>query len=110
MLFRSELNDRDLSLDVLGDLKSDNENTIVGGISSINKVMNDIPKVKPVVDDKNEIDHSFYTSSMSFKEDDFDDIKEIKNKLKKNNFWMKMMLVILFLVIVVVAVLVFVLI
>lgn len=101
-----ELNDRDLSLDVLGDLKSNNENTIVGGISSINKVMHDIPKVKPIVDDKNEIDHSFYTSSMSFNDDDFDDIKEIKNKLKKNNFWMKTMIIILCLVILVVAVLV----
>lgn len=105
-----ELNDRDLSLDVLGDLKSNNDDTIVGGISSINKVMHDIPKVKTITDDKNEIDHSFYTSSMSFNEDDFDDIKEIKKKLKKNNFWMKTMLVILFLVIIVIVVLVFVLI
>lgn len=101
-----DLNDRDLSLDVLGDLKSNNENTIVGGISSINKVMHDIPKVKPIVEEKNEIDNSFYTSSMSFKDEDFDDIKEIKNKLKKNNFWMKTMIVILCLVILVIIILV----
>ncbi len=101
-----DLNDRDLSLDVLGDLKSNNENTIVGGISSINRVMNDVPKVKPIIEEKNEIDHSFYTSSMSFKEEDFDDIKEIKNKLKKNNFWMKTMIIILCIVILVVVVVV----
>lgn len=101
-----DLNDRDLSLDVLGDLKSNNENTIVGGISSINKVMNDVPKVKPIIEEKNEIDHSFYTSSMSFKAEDFDDIKEIKNKLKKNNFWMKTIIIILCIVILVVVVVV----
>lgn len=105
-----ELNDRDLSLDVLGDLKSNNENTIVGGISSINKVMHDIPKVKPVIEEKNEIDDSFYTSSMSFKDEDFDDIKDIKNKLKKNNFWMKTILIILGIVIVVIITLVLILI
>ena len=36
---------------------------------------------------KNEIDKSFYTSSMNFNDEDFDDIKEIKNiiiKLKIN--------------------------
>ncbi len=104
-----DLNDRDLSLDLLGDLKSNNENTIVGGISSINKVMHDIPKVKPEVEEKNEIDKSFYTSSMSFNEDDFDDIKEIKSKLKKNNFWMKAMVISLFIVVIVVIVLILVL-
>lgn len=105
-----ELNDRDLSLDLLDDLKSNNENTIVGGIDSINKVIHDIPKVKPEVDEKNEIDKSFYTSSMSFKDEDFDDIKEIKSKLKKNNFWMKTMVITSCIVIIAIIILVVVLI
>lgn len=105
-----DLNDRDLSLDLLGDLKSNNENTIVGGIDSINRVMSDIPKVKKEIEENNEIDKSFYTSSMSFNDDDFDDIKEIKNKLKKNNFWMKAMIITLCIVIIAVIVLVVVLI
>lgn len=106
----NDLNDRDLSLDLLDDLRSNNDNTIVEGINSINKVMHDIPKVKPEIDDKNEIDKSFYTSSMSFNDEDFDEIKEIKNKLNKNNFWMKTILIILGIVIVVIIVLVLVMI
>lgn len=105
-----DLNDRDLSLDLLDDLKSNNDNTIVGGINSINKVIYDIPKVKSYVEDKNEIDKSFYTSSMSFNDEDFDEIKEIKSKLNKNNFWMKTILIILGIVIVVIIVLVLILI
>lgn len=101
-----DLNDRDLSLDLLDDLKSNNENTIVGGISSINKVIQDVPKVKPEVEEKNEIDKSFYTSSMNFSENDFDDIKEIKSKLKKNNFWMKAMVITSCIVIIAVVILV----
>lgn len=83
------LNDRDLSLDLLDDLKSNNDDTIVGGIDSINKVMHDVPKIKSEVEESNEIDKSFYTASNSFKVGDFDEIKDIKNSLKKNNFWMK---------------------
>lgn len=100
-----QLNDRDLSLDLLGDLKSNDDNTVVGGINSINKVMNDIPKEKVVVEEKNEIDKSFYTSSMSFNEDDFDELKEIKSKLKKNNLMMKLIVLILCIVVIVVVIL-----
>lgn len=106
----SDLNDRDLSLDLLGDLKSDNENTIVGGIDSINKVMHDIPKVKLEEKENNEIDKSFYTSSLSFNETDFDDIKEIKNKIRKNNLLIKGLTIGFIFIVVIVVILVFIII
>lgn len=106
----NDLNDRDLSLGLLDDLKSNNENTVVGGIDSINRVMHDIPKVKLDDSEKNEIDKSFYTSSMNFNDEDFDDIKEIKNKLKKNNSLMKIMIVGIVLIVIIAIVLILILI
>lgn len=106
----SNLNDRDLSLDLLGDLKSNNDDTIVGGIDSINKVMHEIPKVSMPENEKNEIDKSFYTSSLSFSDEDFDDIKEIKNKIKKNNALIKALTIGFVFVVIVVIILVFVII
>lgn len=106
----NDLNDRDLSLGLLGDLKSGNENTVVGGIDSINKVMHDIPKVKLDDSEKNEIDRSFYTSSMNFNDEDFDDIKEIKNKLRKNNSLMKIMIVGIALIVIIAIILILILI
>ena len=99
-----------MSLGLLGDLKSGNENTVVGGIDSINKVMHDIPKVKLDDSEKNEIDRSFYTSSMNFNDEDFDDIKEIKNKLRKNNSLMKIMIVGIALIVVIAIILILILI
>lgn len=106
----NDLNDRDLSLGLLDDLKSNNENTVVGGIDSINRVMHDIPKVKLADSEKNEIDKSFYTSSMNFNDEDFDDIKEIKNKLKKNNSLMKIMIVGIVLIVIIAIILILILI
>ena len=99
-----------MSLGLLDDLKSNNENTVVGGIDSINRVMHDIPKVKLDDSEKNEIDKSFYTSSMNFNDEDFDDIKEIKNKLKKNNSLMKIMIVGIVLIVIIAIILILILI
>ena len=103
------LNDSELSLDLLGDLKSNDDNTMIGGIDSIDRVMKDIPKTKKDDDDVQEFDKSFYTSSLSFNENDFDEIKEIKNKLKKNNFMIKTISIILCVIVIIVIVLVLIL-
>ena len=105
-----QLNDSELSLDLLEDLKSDDDNTKVVGIDSINKVINDVPKITKEFEENNEFDKSFYTSSLSFNEDDFDEIKELKKKLNKNNFWMKSISIILCVIVVIVIVLVIILI
>ena len=72
--------------------------------------MHDIPKVKLDDSEKNEIDRSFYTSSMNFNDEDFDDIKEIKNKLRKNNSLMKIMIVGIALIVIIAIILILILI
>lgn len=104
-----ELNDRDLSLNLLDDLKSNDDDTIVGGIDSIDRVLNDVPKFKQDIEEKNEIDKSFYTSSMSFSPDDFDELQEIKSKLHKNNLLVKILAIILSIVVLIIIILVLVL-
>ena len=101
----SNINDKDLSLDLLNDLKSNNDNTVVGGISSIDKVLNDVPK-KNISVDEDGIDKSFYTSSMNFNEDDFDELNSLKKSVKKNNLLIKILVIALSLIALIVLVLI----
>lgn len=48
-----------------------------------------------------EIDKSFYTNSMGFKDEDFEDLKQIKDDVKRNNILTKVLIFILLLVIIV---------
>ena len=50
---------------------------------------------------KEELDKSFYTSSMGFSDDDFEDLKQIKDDVKTNNILTKILIVILVLIILV---------
>lgn len=49
----------------------------------------------------NNIDKSFYTSSLGFTSNDFDDLKEIKNDIKKNSLLTKILLFVLLVILVV---------
>lgn len=97
-----DLNDRDLSLNLLNDLKSDDENTQVAGIETVNEILEAKEKYEKENKDDNfveenteKIDNSFYTASMQFDKEDFDDIEEIKTNLNKSNKLMKIITVIL---------------
>ncbi len=97
-----DLNDKDLSLNLLSDLKSDDENTQVAGIETVNEILEAKEKYEKENKDDNfveenteKIDNSFYTSSMKFDREDFDDIEEIKTNLNKNNKLMKIITIIL---------------
>ena len=46
------------------------------------------------------IDKSFFTSSMDFSSDDFEDLKEIKENIKKNNLLTKILLFILLVIVI----------
>lgn len=91
----NKLGDKDLSLDLLEELKSDN-NTIVGARGSNESFKNEIEKKKSELDD---IDKSFYTSNLGFDEKDFEQLSDIKSSLKKNNILITI-LVFFFLVVV----------
>lgn len=49
----------------------------------------------------NDIDKSFYTSSLGFTTDDFENLKEIKDDIKKNNFLTKALLFVLLVILLV---------
>ena len=64
------------------------------------------PQLKNEIEEKDttekepEIDRSFFTSSLGFTNDDFEDLKEMKDSLKTNNILTKILLFILLVVIV----------
>lgn len=96
----NKLGDRDLSLNLLEELKSD-DNTMIGAKGSNEIFKNEIEKSKNDTDD---IDKSFYTSSLNFGEKDFEQLNDIKSSLKKNNVLISI-LVFFFLVVVITGIL-----
>lgn len=97
-----DLNDRDLSLNLLNDLKSDDEDTKVAGIETVSEILEAKEKYEKENKDDNfiegnteKIDNSFYTSSMQFDKEDFDDIEELKENIKKGNKFVKIITVII---------------
>ena len=49
-------------------------------------------------DDKQNMDKSFFTSSLNFKEEDFDEIQEMGKSIKKNDTLMNILIFILLVV------------
>lgn len=92
----NQLGDKELSLDILKDLRSDG-NTIVEDSEIINSVLNEEEKTNEY-GEPTEIDKSFFTSSLNFKDEDFEELKEINTRLQKNNSLIKFLLIILILV------------
>lgn len=92
----NKLGDRELSLDVLESLKSDG-NTMVENPDIINSVINE-ELDEEEYNEPSEIDKSFFTSSLNFKDEDFEELKEINTRLKKNNSLIVFLLIILILV------------
>lgn len=81
-----DLNDNELSLNLLDNLKSD-DNTFITDLSD---------RIK---DKTEEMDTSFYTSSMNFNSSDFEELDGINENLKKKNIWI--IILIIFLIIIV---------
>ena len=90
----NSMTDKELSLDLLDDLKS-TENTSVADKDSIKKLLAEVKRNDEVKNEKQELDKSFYTSSLGFKEEDFEELNDIKNNLKTNNILIKILLTIL---------------
>ena len=86
-------------LGMFDDLKS---NTMVGDPSSIKKILEetkkseeDAPTVEQVVTGNlDNIDKTFYTSSFSFSDKDFEDLRSLDTSLKKNNKLIKVLIVV----------------
>lgn len=82
--------------DLLDDLKSICDPNLKNKIKE-QEENNDLQNTKLIQDN---IDKSFFTSSMDFSSEDFEDLKEIKENIKKNNLLTKVLLFILLVIIV----------
>lgn len=86
-------------LGIFDDLKS---NTMVGeDADAIKKVLNEAKEnsqededEQKVEADNNEIDKSFYTSSIVISDEDFEDLKKLDINIKKNNKLMKTLIIV----------------
>ena len=74
-------------------------NTMVGEASSIHKILEEEKNQQKKVDNTSEMDKSFFTSAMSFTDKDFEDLKNMGNRVKKNNILLIIMIVVILLVI-----------
>ncbi len=102
-LLNTLVNDDDLNaladtndVGLLDELKS---NTMVGDASSIKKIL-DEEKQNIKNENTMELDKSFYTSSFGFTATDFEELKNINHKIKKDNKFIIVLLVVLILLIV----------
>lgn len=90
----NSMNDEELSLDLLDDLKS-TENTTVVDKNSIKAILEEAKKEEMKKNQpKPELDKSFYTSSLNFKDEDFEELANLNTNLKKNNVLMKILLIV----------------
>lgn len=93
------IDDKELSLDMLSDLKSTGntivEKTNVGDL--LQEVQEAKDKYQPHDDDG--LDKSFYTSSLNFKDEDFEQLKDLQDSIDNNNKMIKVLFFLLFLVI-----------
>lgn len=94
----NKLSDQDLGLDMFSELKSSG-NTIVSGKESIKSILEEAKKLEQeknkVENTSHDLDKSFFTSSMKFKDEDFEQINELNKNVKKNNSILKLLLFIL---------------
>lgn len=98
----SELNQlatKELSLDMFDDLKSEN-NTIIEDKDAIKTLLEDAKneEIKKIRENE-EMDKSFYTSSLNFGESDFEQLSNINHNLKKNNVLIKILVFIILLLV-----------
>lgn len=96
----NKMEDQELSLGLLDDLKSD---TMVGDSKAIKAVLEEEKEMQKddnfIEDEKQGMDSTFFTSSLNFKDEDFDELQEMSRNLKKNNRLMKILVFILLVVI-----------
>lgn len=95
-----KIGDSELSLDLLKELKS--SNTMVGDSKSINAILKDVileEEKEKKKDEPDDIDKTFFTSSLNFNNNDFEELKNINSTLRKNNILIKILMFMLVVII-----------
>lgn len=89
----NKLSDQELGLNMFEDLKSDN-NTIIQSKDSIRSILEEVKKndEKKQENTNTNLDKSFFTSSMNFTDDDFEQIAELNKQIKKNSLTIKILI------------------
>lgn len=88
---------------LLDDLKS---NTMVGDATSIKRIIEEAKESEEKVEDNkhgnnlDSIDKSFYTSSLGFTDDDFEDLKNLDKNIKKHNTLLKVLIALVIIIII----------
>ena len=88
---------KDDGVGLLDELTSD---TMVGDASSIHKIIEDEKVEQKKMDNTSEMDKSFFTSTMSFSDEDFEEFKNMGKNVKKNNILIIILMIIMVLAIV----------
>lgn len=99
------INDDENTDDVglLDDLKSD---TMVGDAASIKKIIDEEKELTREFDNM-DLDKSFYTSSFGFTQKDFEELKDMNHKIKKDNKFIITLLIFLIVLIIIGAIFLF---
>ena len=95
-------NDSELSLDMLSDLKSTGNTVVNKKDSSLLLKEVEEAKDKYQVKEDDGLDKSFYTSSMNFKDEDFEQLKDIQDSIESNNKMIKTLFILFTLVVLVI--------
>lgn len=91
------IDDNELSLDMLSDLKSSGDTMVQKSDNLLREVQE--AKDKYEVHDDDGLDKSFYTSSLNFKDEDFEQLKDLQDSIASNNKMIKLLFFLLFLVV-----------
>ena len=89
-------------LDILSDLKGSDNTVVLDGVKE--KIEENDKKEsvkKEETENKKEIDKSFYTSSLSFTQSDFDDFNDLKGDVESNKILVRVLLIIIILALVI---------
>lgn len=94
----NKLSDHQLGLDMFDTLKA-SENTIVASKDSIKNLLEEakMNDQKKLANTNNTLDKSFFTSSLNFREEDFEQIVELSKTVKKNNLLIRVLVFIIIL-------------
>ena len=86
------------SLDILSDLKGDDNTEVLDGLKEEITEIEDVMDTEELEETKSDMTNSFYTSSNALKQKDFEDLEDFKGDLEPSGIFLKVVIVIIVLV------------
>ncbi len=86
------------SLDILSDLKGDDNTEVLDGLKEEITEIEDVMDTEDEEENKSDMTNSFYTSSNALKQKDFEDLEDFKGDLEPSGIFLKVVIVIIVLV------------